>query len=162
MGKNIRIVFGGIFLAAFLLGACSIVSGGEMGKQAADFSLATLDGGQISLADTLKQRNAVVVFWATWCPYCVAEVPAVEEYSRNNVANVAVIGVDLRENAEKVRAFANEHGISYTIAFDEKGDVASKYNVTGIPTVVAVNKTGKIVYYGHDVNEIAKGNVFGK
>lgn len=52
------------------------------GKQAAGFTLATLEGKKVSLAD-YKGRPVMVNFWATWCAPCKVEMPWFEEFSKN-------------------------------------------------------------------------------
>lgn len=52
--------------------------------------------------------------------------------------------------------FVKKKKISYTIGMDPKSDVARLYKVRGIPTVVAVDKEGRIVYYGHSIEKMAK------
>jgi len=128
---------------------------GPTGK-APGFTLSTVDGGKVDLEKVLKNKNAVLVFWATWCPACVREIPHVEKYYKEKSGDVAVIGINIRESNEKVASFVKKKGISYPVALDASGQVAGAYKVQGIPTVVAISKNGDILYYGHDIGEMSR------
>ncbi len=140
----------------FLLGACSNVGGQTaVGEKAPDFTLKTISGNSINLADTLKTKPAVLVFWATWCPACLREIPDVEKYYKAKGDKVAVIGINVQESEKKVAGFAAKKGISYPVALDTSGSVARAYGVRGIPSVIAIDKSGDILYYGHDIVEMS-------
>jgi len=140
----------------FLLSACSDVGGqAVVGGKAPDFTLKTITGSTIDLAGTLKTKPAVLVFWATWCPACVREIPDVEKYYRAKGFEVAVIGINIQESQKKVADFAAKKGITYPVALDISGEVARAYGVRGIPSVIAIDKNGDILYYGHDIVEMS-------
>ncbi len=124
--------------------------------KAPDFSLMNVNGGRVSLSETLKSKPALLVFWATWCPYCVKETPAVEAFYQKNKDKVAVVGINLQEHKDKVAKFASKHNLNYPIVSDADGTTATSYGVQGIPTVVAVGQDGNILYFGHDLDEAAQ------
>jgi len=147
-----------LFFLSLALGACSGVEGqnGSSLRTAPDFTLATLDGGRVELGNILKTKNAVLVFWTTWCPACRNEIPEVERYYKKNGGSVAVIGINIQESKAKVRQFVEKQGVSYPVVLDELGSVSDAYGIRGIPTVVAVDKEKKILYYGHNIIEMEK------
>lgn len=152
----IRPIFFILIMILLLFSACSKASDQPMRRQAtsADFTLEGLDGESIILSEILKTKIVVLDFWATWCPYCIKAIPQIEKFYAQNKDKVAVIGIDVRESKAKVEKFVKKMGITYPIALDYDGSVARLYNVRGIPTVVAVDKDGKIIYYGHSIEEM--------
>lgn len=142
-----------MLFASLLLSACCRVEGESPGSanKAPDFTLETLDGQEFNLADTLRTKNVVLVFWATWCPACVRKIPDVERFYREKGGNIAVLGINLRESRAKVADFAEKKRISYPIALDTRGEVGQLYKVRGIPTVIGINREGDIVYRGHEI-----------
>ena len=137
----------------FTFSACSSQTM-QIQDTAPDFTLEGLDGSEIVLSDVLKTKTVVLDFWATWCFYCIRSVPAMEKFYKENKDKVAVIAIDVGESKAKVESFVRKKGILYPIALDPKGRVAKLYNVRGIPTVVAVNQDGKIIYYGNSIEEM--------
>ncbi len=123
-------------------------------EKAADFTLPLLDGNNITLSEALKNKKAVLVFWTTWCPYCVKEVPAVESFYKKNSNVAQVIAINLQESAQKVKSFVEKNAITYPVALDAQGTTAKLYGVRGIPTIVAIDKDSKILYYGHSIEEM--------
>lgn len=123
-------------------------------NKAADFTLQGVNGEKIILSEILKDKKAVLVFWASRCPHCVNEVPDVEKFYKDNQNKIAVIGVNLQESKEKVASFIKKMGITYPIALDVDGKVGQLYNVRGIPTVVAIDKDENIIYYGYSIKEM--------
>ncbi len=130
------------------------------GEVAPDFTLETTEGAKIILRDVLKEKKAVLVFWATWCPSCTAEAPHIESFYRKNKGKVAVVGINVGESRAKVAAFTERKGLSYPMTLDNDGGVANAYGVRGVPTIIAVGKNGKILYYGHSINEAENENIF--
>ncbi len=154
----IRFVFLMLFIGLVMLSAYSRASEESIGGQvsAADFILEDLNGEKIVLSDILKEKKTVLIFWTTWCYLCRKELPQVEKFYRENKDKMAVIGIDIRESKTKVERFVRKLGISYPIALDYDGSVAKLYNVRGVPTIVAVDKDARIMYYGHSIEEMAE------
>ena len=123
---------------------------------APDFRLETIDGKTVVLSEILKDKKVVLDFWASWCPPCVRAIPELEEFYSENKDKVAVIGINVGESKKKVEEFVRRVKTSYPIVLDFKGSVANLYKVRGIPTLVFVNQDGKIIYYGHSIEEMAR------
>lgn len=115
-----------------------------------NFSLKTHEGKTFTL-DKAKGKNGVVlVFFATWCPPCMAEVPHLREFAEKSAENgVLLYGVNYQESKKTVKKFAESRKINYPLLLDEKGKIAEKFNVTSIPYFVGIDKTGKVTYRGN-------------
>ena len=136
--------------------------GSAVGADAKDpapaFALDDLEGRKITLAD--YKGNAVVVldFWATWCGPCKASLPALAAFRRKYMAQgVEVLSVNLREDSGTIRAFLDSEHYDLHVLLDRLGAIAGAYNVTGIPTMVVVDKNGgirdRIVGYRPDLED---------
>src|SRR5918995_4567355 len=87
-------------------------------KLAPDFRLRDIDGNTVRLYD-LKGKVVLLNFWATWCPSCRFEMPAMEALHKElSSQGLAVLAVALRESAEDVRAFYKEHNLSFPALLD--------------------------------------------
>jgi peroxiredoxin len=116
----------------------------ELGQLAPDFALSDLGGTPIRLGD-LRGQVVVVNFWATWCPPCRVEAPALQAASQRYAQQgVIFLGVDQREDAATVQQFAAEFGLTYPLLLDTDGAVAAMYQVLGIPTTVFVDAQGVV------------------
>jgi len=116
---------------------------------APDFNLKTLTGDTVKLAD-LKGKKVFINFWATWCPPCVEEMPAIQQFyeqhgNDENLVILAVNATDLESDIESVQQFVDKNGIGFPILLDEKGDVSINYEVLTIPTSVILNEEGKVI-----------------
>ncbi|MBN1406070.1 MAG: TlpA family protein disulfide reductase [Candidatus Omnitrophica bacterium] len=149
-----------VFVAALFIGftaltACSAENAPKsvMSGKAADFTLQDINGKEINLYNTLKGKNAVLVFWTTWCPYCVQEIPDIEKFYNENKEKTAVLSINLRESKEKVASFIKRTNMTYPVLLDTDGKIGELYGVRGIPTVIAVGKGKNVLYYGHSIQE---------
>ncbi|MBI4664894.1 MAG: TlpA family protein disulfide reductase [Nitrospinae bacterium] len=117
------------------------------GKQAPNFNLQTQNGAAISL-DSLKGKITVLNFWATWCPPCTAEMPALERsFNKHKDNGVAFVGVNYQQDRQTVAKFAQNAKITFPLALDEDGKVADAYGLAGIPVTFFIDKNGKVVAY---------------
>jgi thiol-disulfide isomerase/thioredoxin len=103
----------------------------------------TASSRQVRLAD-LRGRPAVVNFWASWCPFCVAEMPAFERVNRRLGQRVAFLGVDQRDRREPALALATRTGVSYRLAFDPSGRSFDAFGGLGMPTTVLLRADGAV------------------
>jgi len=115
------------------------------GKPAPDFTLKTLDGKTVKLAD-LKGSVVVLDFWATWCPPCRKSLPNLSAISQDPQyarEGLKVFAVDLRENADRVQEFLKQNDLKLTAGIDT-GPIARAYLVSSIPTTVVIGRDGKV------------------
>jgi peroxiredoxin len=113
------------------------------GKAAEDFSYADIYGVEHSLSGYIG-RDVVVVLWATWCPPCRMEVPHLKEL-RNTFSEeeLAILAIS-NEAQERVRRFADENGLNYTVIATQEPLPEPFRQVDGIPASFYINKEGKI------------------
>jgi len=126
------------------------------GHPAPEFTLATLDGEQISLSD-LRGKPVIVNFWASWCGPCRLEMPDLQTTFTEQGDALTILGVNLTErdsDLDEVAAFINEFDLTFPIVLDTEGEVADLYQVRGQPASVFIDADGVIstVFYGM-VNE---------
>ena len=101
-----------------------------------------VDKGIFKLA---KHWLALLNFWATWCPPCKEEIPAIERaYQAHRDDGFMVLGVNEGEALDLVQAFAGELGITYPVLIDRRGDVAAQYRRRGLPLTLIVDRKGLI------------------
>jgi len=99
----------------------------------------------------LEGKATLVVFFATWCPPCRAEVPhlvALQEKYKNDFAVVAVLVEENKRN-EDVAHFIAEYNINYFVANSPASmEAAQMFGVKGFPTMFMFDKNGnKTAYY---------------
>jgi thiol-disulfide isomerase/thioredoxin len=113
-----------------------------VGTRAPDFTLPVLSGPPIDRAGHV----VIVDFWATWCGPCLFAMPRLVALA-HKYKDLRVIGISSEDEAD-IKQFLAENKVDYTIARDEGDVVAGRYFVTGLPTLVIVDKAG-IVRYVH-------------
>jgi len=125
----------------------------DIGHSAPDFVLLTPNGEELALSD-LRGTPVLVNFWATWCPPCRAEIPALEQTYRQFGDDVLVLGVDVQENPGRVATFIQEHDMTYPVVVDETADIAETYRVRAFPTSYLIDERGVIIkIYSGPVNQ---------
>lgn len=99
------------------------------------------------LAD-LRGRGLVVNFWATWCPPCVREMPALDRL-RADLAGSAVDVIAISEDFEGspvVEAFFERNDIRHLeVYLDVRGRLAAQLRLAGLPTTVLIAADGREV-----------------
>ncbi len=114
-----------------------------VGARAPDFTASTLDGATIILHE-LRGQPVVLNFWATWCGYCRYQMPFLQAASEEKEHEMEFVGINIRENIDKVRQVIEYEGIDYTIALDGDGAIANSYNVRPIPATFFLDEQGII------------------
>lgn len=118
------------------------MGGLKVGAKAPDFELKTLAGDTVKLSD-LKGKKVMLNFWATWCPPCKAEMPAMEEFHKEAGDEVVILAVNIDPHLD-VKAFVDENGITFPIPLDEEDKVNETYQVLSIPTTYFIDTKGNI------------------
>src|SRR5690606_885483 len=118
----------------------------QEGFLAPDFSLKTPDGETYTLSE-LKGQAVLINLWATWCPPCRAEMPAMqklyEEYKEQGLVILA-INMTHQDYPLAIMPFANEHGLTFPILLDETGETATEYQLRSLPSSYFINRAGII------------------
>ena len=114
-----------------------------------DATVYTIDGEAVTLTQIADGRPLVINFWATWCPYCVEELPDFQEIVADYSGRVSFAFVDVtdgsRETVELAAAFLEENGFSDLPAYYDTDLAASiEYGASSLPTTVVVNGDGEI------------------
>lgn len=150
-----------IFLIVVLLISAAAFAFNSAPKtdKAADFSLKDLSGKTVSL-NSYKGKVVLLAFFQTTCPSCRHEMPQLESlYKKYKSKNFDVLVVSIREGANIVRPFVRNNKLSFTVLLDEKGDVATAYNIKFIPRIFILDRSGNIEFSSHYVpkEDLEKG-----
>lgn len=114
---------------------------------APDFTVYDRLGNEVRLSDFIGEP-VVINFWATWCTYCVQEMPdfnrAFIEYPEVNFLMInATDGVN--ETEKKATDYVDSEGYGFDIYFDTRSDAQNKYRVSAYPMTFFVNAEGELV-----------------
>ncbi len=115
-----------------------------------DFTVLNYDGKEIQLSEYLG-KPIIINFWATWCPYCVAEMGLFNDMYEKYGEEIQFLMInstdDQRETMEKAKAYVEEEGFTFPVFFDTMGEATYAYEANSLPTSVFINKDGFIVAY---------------
>jgi len=118
----------------------------EAGARAPEFTLATVDGKQVSLREALDKGPVVLAFFKVSCPVCQYAFPFYERmYQTNRDTGVSFIGVS-QNGARDSKAFMKEWGVTFPVALDDPADyaVSNAYGLTNVPTIFYIDASGEI------------------
>jgi len=113
-------------------------------KLAEDFTLKKADGGMFQLSE---HRGQVVFinFWATWCPPCREEMPAMERlFQRSQKDSLVMLAVSVDADPTVVAQFLKEQRFTFTIGLDPKMKLADTYGVRALPASFIVDRQGHL------------------
>ena len=111
-------------------------------KQAEDFTVALLRGETLKLKEQ-RGKAVMINFWATWCPPCREEMPAMERlYSRHRERGFVLLAVSVDTDASLVKPFLDKHRLTFPVALDTKMDLANTYGVRGLPASFLIDRHG--------------------
>jgi len=118
------------------------------GTKPPNFSGLTLGTQSLSLAK-LRGQVVLINFWASWCHECRPEMPALEQLHREFAGRgLAIVGINARENAEAIRRYAKEVGLSFPLILDPDGKINALYGVIGLPATFLIGRDGRAVAFG--------------
>jgi cytochrome c biogenesis protein CcmG, thiol:disulfide interchange protein DsbE len=137
-----------LVLVAF---ACAPESGSfrplEAGDPAPEFGAPVLDGDSLHIASLLGEPVLLNV-WATWCPPCREEMPALQAlHERYGSRGLRILGVsvDSRGSEQTIRRFIAEGGYTFTILHDESDTVSRLFRTIGVPETFLIDADGIVV-----------------
>jgi|WetSurMetagenome_2_1015567.scaffolds.fasta_scaffold65812_3 peroxiredoxin len=148
--QNIALIVGGVIVIgavlAFAFATTPNVTVGpaQIGKPIANFSLTDLQGVTHSIAD-YKGRPVLINGWATWCPPCKAEMPALHDfYLKHKTEGFELLAVNSGESRSAVQQFIDQKGFTFPVLLDTNKDVLDGLGVSGLPTSIFVGRDGTV------------------
>lgn len=119
------------------------------GVQAPDFTLNDINGKPVTLS-SFRGRQVVLVFWASWCPDCRAEVPQLKALNAAaDPEKVAFVSVSFDRTLEALQTYVDENYLPGVQLFDPAGKkeskVADSFGVKWIPSLYLLDENGKVV-----------------
>ncbi|MGD0693811.1 MAG: redoxin domain-containing protein [Terriglobia bacterium] len=113
-------------------------------KKPPDFTAEGLDGRALRLKD-LHGKAIVLDFYTTWCKPCQRDLPAIQKlYTDLRGKDVAFLGIDEGEDRERVKNFLTKNGYTFPTLLDSDHALPGFYRTGWVPTVVVINRKGKI------------------
>jgi thiol-disulfide isomerase/thioredoxin len=95
--------------------------------------------------EDFKDKVVLINFWATWCPYCKREIPAlVRLQDRYREEGLQVVGIAVEDSSHRVKEFAKENGINYPVAMGDETLKRIYGGVSGLPTSFLIGRDGRI------------------
>jgi thiol-disulfide isomerase/thioredoxin len=133
-----------------------------VGIDAPNFSALTLDSiPKTKTLDDYRGQVVMINIWATWCPPCRVEMPAIEslqqEYAPKGLKIIAV-SVDDPGTDPAIRNFVKQYGLTFEVLHDpggQEGKISRDYQTTGYPETVIIGRDGiirKKLLGAHDWN----------
>jgi len=134
----------GLFSLGKVQEALSARARPEVGFLAPDFVLPRLNEKVVKLSDLQGKKAIFLSFWATWCPSCRAEMPAVEKAYHRYKDQVEFLAVSIDQHPKDVEAFMKEFKLTFPPLLDPNTKVFDLYEVAFIPTHFFIDKAGRI------------------
>lgn len=147
--RTISITFITVF--ALFFASCSSENQGEadiVSDRAPDFEVTTIDGGVISLEQSLADGKPVIIYFtASWCPACARNWPALSEVYPEFEGDVTFvsISIDPTDTEQVIRELSEERGFTFP-STEGKPHIMRDFGVSGQATTVGVNRDGMIAF----------------
>ncbi len=114
------------------------------GELAPDFRLSRADGSALQLSE-LRGQPVFLNFWATWCTFCLEEMPDMQRISEEFDGQIVVLGVNAGDSVSSGTAFADRIGATYELVYDTQQQVVDGYRIRAMPSSYFIDADGRIV-----------------
>jgi peroxiredoxin len=138
----LRLPLATVFAAlVFTSGAHAQVGAGAL---ASDFTLRSLSGPNLRLAE-LRGQVVLVAFWASWCRPCREPMPMLNRlYEKHRDNGLTLLGVSVDQNGARASAFADGHGVRYSVLLDDEGTASARFDPGALPALVLIDRDGLV------------------
>ncbi|MFN8381939.1 MAG: TlpA disulfide reductase family protein [Anaerolineales bacterium] len=116
----------------------------EVNFPAPELNLPDLSGNQVALSD---YRGSVVLvnLWATWCPPCREEMPALQTfYEKYKQDGFVLVAIDQEETSDVVQPFVDEFGLTFPVLLDLDYLAQQKFHTANLPSSYVVDRDGVV------------------
>ncbi len=119
-----------------------------IGDAAPSFNLRTVEGQPLSLSDYHGKKAVYLVFWNTWCTYCVKKTPRYKKLKQEFGDRVEIIAINTgwSDSPADMEQYRDQHKTNYSLVFDEQAVVTKSYKVSAVPTEFIIGTDGIVRY----------------
>jgi len=121
----------------------------KVGEQAPELNFKLLDGTQHT-NESLKGKVVVLQFTASWCSVCRKEMPHLEKevWQKFKNEDFILVGIDLKEDKEKVQRFIAKMEVTYPFTIDADGSLFESFTLpkAGVTRNIVLDKNGEIIF----------------
>ena len=114
-------------------------------KKYTDIRIFDKNGNEVKLSD-FEGRPMILNFWATWCGYCVQEMPDFEDAFKEYGDEIQFLIVNTDDGIGDGEKFIADKGYSFPTYYDLEYNAAITYGISGIPRTIAIDADGNIRY----------------
>jgi len=124
-------------------------SGGDL----PDVTFTTLNGEPVTVEE-FRGQLVLLNFWATWCPPCLMEMPAMQRLEQALPSTpFSVLAVNVKETREKAWRFQQLLDVHFTVLLDKTGQAGEDWNIAVYPTSYLIDPSGHIRYVAYGALE---------
>lgn len=114
------------------------------GKPAPELEVTDIQGNPVSLSN-LKGKTVLLDFWATWCPPCLADGPALDKlYRKYGEKDLTIIGISVSEERDVVEQFLKKHPHTFPVVLTTENEMPRPYQVGVFPTYMVIAPDGTL------------------
>ncbi len=110
-----------------------------------DIKIFDKDGKEVKLSD-FEGKPVILNFWATWCGYCVQEMPDFEAAFKEHGDDIQFMIINTDDGIGNGEKFIADKGYTFPTYYDLEYNAAITYGISGIPRTIAIDKDGNIRY----------------
>ena len=120
------------------------ISAPRSGAMAPPFELVDLQG-QTHTLEEFRGHPVVLNFWATWCPPCKAEMPALQSvYEKYSEDGLVLIGINVQENPAVIQQFIDDYGLTFPVFLDSTANTSRAYQQEAFPSTYFIDRDGRV------------------
>ncbi|HTE40401.1 MAG TPA: TlpA disulfide reductase family protein [Steroidobacteraceae bacterium] len=128
------------------------------GRQAPDFVLKTLEGGNLRLSE-FRGEVVLINFWASWCGGCRQAMPALNDiYEKYRHVGLVMLSVNLDEEAHRAADMSESLKIKFPVLLDDRKIASQAFKVDNMPLTVLIDREGTVrfTYVGYNAGDESK------
>ena len=126
------------------------------GTPAPEFVLNDINGNAVKMSQ-FRGKTVVLIFWASWCPDCRAEVPALKELqAKIDPSKVVFVSISSDRTVEAWKKYVTENEMGGVQLYKDKSKVSEDYHVKWIPSQYVIGPDGKVVLGTVMLDKVAK------